>query len=145
MHTVRALAAALVAVAAFLILVPSASATGATTETFRQTYTHVDDHGDEAYILDVEVVVHMTTRPDGTLSYTNNTRQVQTHTVHGTVVDTITSNYAEHGLYAGEDVVVSHTGGHDRYDAGEDACHTTTVWQVVDNELVVHQFKSVCH
>ena len=51
----------------------------------------------------------------------------------------------QHSLSLGEDMTfVSHTSAHDSYRAGDDACQTTTLWQVVDNELVMQHFKSVC-
>ena len=145
MIRIRLFPAAVLALVMLAAAVPAASAAGAETTTFRQAYQHIDDHGNEAYHFDVEMVVHMTARPDGGMSYTNNTRQVQTHTVDGVVVDVITSNYAEHGLYDGEDTIVSHNGGHDRYSAADETCQTTTIWQVVDGRLVVQQFHSVCH
>ena len=141
----RLISPALLALVLLGATVPAAAAARAETTTFRQAYQHTDDHGNEAYIFDVELVVHITTRPDGVMSYTNNTRQVQTHTVEGVVVDVITSNYAEHGLYDGEETIVSHNGGHDRYSAADETCQTTTIWQVVDGRLVVQQFHSVCH
>jgi hypothetical protein len=146
MRTSTAIAIPLIALALLAALAPGVLAAPATTETFRERFQLIDDHGDEAYIFDVEMVVHITTRPDGTASYTNNTRQVQTHTVAGVVVDVIESNMAQHSLWVAEQEVTvqSHSSQHDRYAAGDDRCQTTIVWQVVDDELVVQHFKSVC-
>ncbi len=145
MRTHRPLISALLALVALAGFAPAALGAGATTQTFRDSFQLIDDHGDEAYIFDVEAVSHLTTRPDGTMSVTYNQRQVQTHTVGGVVVDVIISNSAQHSLSLGEDMTfVSHTSAHDRYRAGDDACQTTTLWQVVDNELVMQHFKSVC-
>ena len=146
MRTPTAIAIPLIALSLGAALAPGVLAAPATTETFREHFHDVDDHGDEAYIFDLEMVVHITTRPDGTASYTNNTRQVQTHTVGGVVVDIIESNMAQHSLWdADQEVTIqSHSSQHDRYAAGDDRCQTTIVWQVVDDELVVQHFKSVC-
>ena len=146
MRTSTAIAIPLIALALFAALAPGVLAAPATTETFRERFQLIDDHGDETYIFDVEMVVHITTRPDGTASYTNNVRQVQTHTVAGVVVDVIESNMAQHSLWdAHQEVTIqSHSSQHDRYAAGDEGCQTTIVWQVVDDELVVQHFKSVC-
>lgn len=122
-----------------------ALAAGASTQTLHDAFQHTDEHENEAYIFDVETVVHITIRPDGTTSITNNTKQVQTHTVGGVVVDVITSNMSQHSLVEGEEIIlVSHTSGHHRYSGAGEACQTTTVWQVVRNELVLEQFHSIC-
>ncbi len=145
MHKLRSLLVSVLGVIAVATLAPAAFAAGATTETFRDSFQFIDDHGDEAYIFDVEAVSHLTTRPDGTMSVTYNQRQVQTHTVRGEVIDVIISNSAQHSLSLGDDqTFVSHTSAHDRYTAGDEACQTTILWQVVDNELVMQHFKSVC-
>ena len=145
MQKLRSLLATLVAFIALAAFAPAALGAGATTETFRDSFQLTDDHGDEAYIFDIEAISHLTTRPDGTMSVTYNLRQVQTHTVLGEVADVIVSNSAQHSLYLGEDqTFVSHVSSHDRYTAGDGTCQTTILWQVVDNELVMHHFQSVC-
>lgn len=145
MHKLRSLIATLVAFSALSAFAPAASGAGATTETFRDSLQLTDDHGDEAYIFDIDAVSHLTTRPDGTMSVTFNLKQVQTHTVLGEVVDVIISHSAQHSLSVGDDqTFVSHVSSHDRYTAGDVSCQTTILWQVVDNEVVRQHFKSVC-
>jgi hypothetical protein len=79
------------------------------------------------------------------MSVTYNLRQVQTHTVLGEIADVIVSHSAQHSLSLGDDqTFVSHFSSHDRYTAGDEACQTSILWQVVDNALVMHHFKSVC-
>ncbi len=144
-RTFRPLSATLVALIALAAFAPAAFGAGATTETFRDSFQLTDDHGDEAYIFDIDAVSHLTTRPDGTMSVTYNLKQVQTHTVLGVVADVIVSHSAQHALYLGDDqTFVSHFSSHDRYTAGDESCNTSILWQVVDNELVMHHFKSVC-
>ena len=141
----RVFAATILALAAVTSLASSTLAAGATTLTLHDSFQHTDEHENEAYTFDVQTVAHITIRPDGTTSITNNTRQTQTHTVGGVVVDVITSNMAQHSLVnRDETILVSHTSGHDRYSSDEGACQTTTIWQVIDNELVLAQFHSVC-
>jgi len=145
MRTFRSLIGALLAVTALAAFAPAALGAGATTETFRETFQLIDDHGHEAYIFDIDAISHLTTRPDGTMSVTYNLKQVQTHTVLGVVADVIVSHSAQHSLYLGDDqTFVSHSSAHHRYTAGDQSCQTTIVWQVVDNELVIQHFKSVC-
>jgi hypothetical protein len=146
MRTRRLLISSLLAVSALTALVPAALGARASTQTFRDSFQLTDEHENEAYVFDVETIAHITIRRDGTTSITNNTKQVQTHLVGGVVVDVIESNMAQHSLVEGEDIVlVSHTSGHDRYTGDGAACQTTTVWQVVDNDLVLVRFHSVCH
>jgi hypothetical protein len=145
MRSLRLLITTLLAFTALATFAPAALGAGATTETFRDSFQLIDDHGDEAYIFDIDAVSHLTTRPDGTMSVSYNLKQVQTHTVLGVVADVIVSNTAQHSLYLGdEQTFVSHSSGHHRYSAGDESCQTTIVWQVVDDELVIQNFKSVC-
>ena len=145
MFKIRSLTGTLVALIAIAVFVPTALGAGATTETFRDEFQLIDDHGDEAYVFDVVAVSHLTTRPDGTMSVTYNVRQTQTHTVLGVVADVIVSNSAQHSLSLGEgQTYVVHSSSHDRYTAGDQRCQTTIVWQVVNGEIVRQQFHSVC-
>jgi hypothetical protein len=141
----RLLVSTLLAALSLGAFAPAVLGAGATTETYRLSFEHTDDHGYEAYHFDVDTVVHITTRPDGTTSISNNTKQIQTHTVGDVVVDVVESNMAEHSLVDGELVIQSHNGGHHRYTADGEACQTTAIFQVVDQELVLQQFQSVCH
>lgn len=145
MRSIRLMITTLAAFLALTAFAPAAMGAGAMTETFRDSFQLIDDHGDEAYIFDIDAISHLTTRPDGTMSVTYNLKQVQTHTVLGVVADVIVSHSAQHSLYLGDDqTFVSHSSAHHRSTAGDQSCQTTIVWQVVDNELVMQHFKSVC-
>jgi hypothetical protein len=141
----RPLIPTVLAFIALVAFVPAVLAAGATTETFRDSFQLIDDHGDEAYIFDIDAVSHLTTRPDGVVSVTYNVRQVQTHTIGGVVADVIISNSAQHSVTLGEgQTLLMHTSAHHRYASGAETCQTTVLWQVLGDELVMHHFKSVC-